>query len=498
MCINSKELNIIHKTFKPTSLQYLKTYCKCGKCWQCKISKSNEYLFRCNETINNTINNNNYVLWDCLTYDEENVPWAADILSKKFDIIIKSNQNFRCFNPEDLTLFLKRFRENYKYHYKRKADFDYFIAGEYGEKEGKTHRPHYHLIFCIKSDNTPEITSKIIYNSWGLGKCDGICDNSHIKFITDKLITNNNRKSIKDAAYISKYVAKDSLYIKKINEILQEIEFKDNYLYSKYKSCDRLQYIKKDHNKSTYQRKLRWQALKRSITNVHKQSQGFGLSFLEHCDLNNILKSNKIELPRTNLIPIYISLPNIYKQHLFDAKNDKGKFIKDEYGRHVHNDLWKEYYYHRCKDIYYNTFKEFKNIFINSDNITQDIINNLLGNRSLNQLCVYKCYYQGRHKLEYIHAPIDIYYNNFNNDNEIEIGLNKEDLQNGLWKMKNGKNYYKYLNDNTINENSLPEFNNFDKIINIFLNQKHLQGIKAEAAYLIKLKQQSMFKAAIA
>jgi len=89
-----------------------------------------------------------------LTYSEDKLPPGGSL------------------EPRDMTLFLKKLR-------KKCGRLRYYYSGEYG---GETSRPHYHIIVYglflpdLKksggSPNDPLYQSKIITDTWGLGRCE--------------------------------------------------------------------------------------------------------------------------------------------------------------------------------------------------------------------------------------------------------------------------------------------------------------------------------------
>lgn len=106
MCLNPILLKGFHEHFVA-----------CGKCIECKMSRSNEWSFRIMDEAS-LYDKNCFVT---LTYNEDNLPDGASL------------------KRSDLQAFIKRLRRRLD-----SASIRYFYCGEYGSKKN---RPHYHIIF---------------------------------------------------------------------------------------------------------------------------------------------------------------------------------------------------------------------------------------------------------------------------------------------------------------------------------------------------------------
>nr|QJB18873.1 MAG: replication initiator protein [Microvirus sp.] len=104
----------------------------CGKCLQCKMSRSREWASRIMHEVPYWTN----PLFVTLTYDDKNLPHNSSLKKR------------------DLQLFFKRFRKSLK------TKIKYYACGEYGEK---ALRPHYHLILFTDEKELP------LSSSWGKG-----------------------------------------------------------------------------------------------------------------------------------------------------------------------------------------------------------------------------------------------------------------------------------------------------------------------------------------
>jgi hypothetical protein len=112
----------------------------CGKCPNCRKSKSNTWQFRLmQEYIRATT-----MHFVTLTYNDENVPYG---------------ETEQTLHKKDLQNFIKRLRKSLN------TKIKYYAVGEYGTK---TERPHYHAIIY----NIPEKETDKIAKAWGLGNTD--------------------------------------------------------------------------------------------------------------------------------------------------------------------------------------------------------------------------------------------------------------------------------------------------------------------------------------
>lgn len=141
----------------------------CGQCIGCRLERSRQWAIRCVHEAQ--MHDDNCFI--TLTYDERTIPENNSL------------------NLRHIQLFCKRLR-------KKVGKFRYFHAGEYGNS---TYRPHYHMLLFgyrprdLRHYKTSEIghplyTSKLIDETWGLGKC----------FLGDV--------SFDSAAYVARYIMK--------------------------------------------------------------------------------------------------------------------------------------------------------------------------------------------------------------------------------------------------------------------------------------------------
>lgn len=121
----------------------------CSNCYACKLNESAEWATRCMlETLKSE---HNY--WLTLTYDDDylnianEMIWREEYADGQFHEVIFNNEGDEIWCtgtlvPEDMTLFMKRLREDYRQKYGL-TGVKFFYAAEYGESNK---RPHYHLL----------------------------------------------------------------------------------------------------------------------------------------------------------------------------------------------------------------------------------------------------------------------------------------------------------------------------------------------------------------
>ena len=307
----------------------------CGKCIECQQAKHQEYLLRALMEYRQTTEiNNGFVYFDTLTYSNKHLP--------RF-------KGMPCFRKKDLSVCLKKLRVYLeRAGYDVKGHLKYFITSEFG---GKTHRPHYHVLFFISIPNLDvKKFWKALRKSWIYG-------------IIDRYKTCPNRVVNSSAAlsYVAKYVGKDQ------------------------------EWNEESHtNGLAYTNKV-------GLTNFqpfHLQSQGFGANFLNFVSLETILKKGIIEIKEKGYIKRF-QLPNYYKRKLFYY------FDKDEQGK-VHWHLTEdgiEWKCNRLEDKIQNCEQRFRDIYYNLgylDPMVKTEIDYLLDGRSLRDFAEYVSVYRNK------------------------------------------------------------------------------------------------------
>lgn len=142
----------------------------CGQCFACRLARSRDWANRMMMEL--PYHDESYFL--TLTYNDANVPRNPYEFDEETGEILAESLSL---NPKDLQLFMKRLRDQQRYHHSNKIKF--YACGEYGSQ---TERPHYHLIvFGLKltdkepfghSDvcsGAPYFTSKTLERLWPYG-----------------------------------------------------------------------------------------------------------------------------------------------------------------------------------------------------------------------------------------------------------------------------------------------------------------------------------------
>lgn len=321
----------------------------CGQCEECKKIKSNEYTLRSYFEYQDCISKGGYVYFDTLTYSPEYLP---------VDFRISH------FRRADITLCLKELRVYLtRAGFNVKDNLKYFITSEYG---GKTHRPHYHVLFFI---TVPNLDVKTFWNylnkAWKFG-------------IIDRKATAPNRVVNSTAAinYVAKYVQKDQEWQNVVDAKLSRLR--------RIGCEDKLKSKLKDFQP------------------FHLQSQGFGANFLSYTSLDDILKNGFITIPdRKYLIKNY-AIPTYYKRKLFY------NLVKDDEGKNHWklNQLGVEYKCNQLDNIINNQLNKYKstidnlrqyNTFESFDlSVVPRLISQYLDGRSLRDFTIYSTVFRNR------------------------------------------------------------------------------------------------------
>lgn len=281
MCVSPIYIPTQSKKLYINMRQRLVNCVPCGHCYECKHDKCDELMVRSYyETISSK-----FVLFDTLTYSEENVPLQNGI---------------RVLRYKDYQDFTKRLRKELD---KRDIKYRYIVSGEYGTDERRTHRPHYHFILFVKSDNVrPDELSRLISDKWRYGRTDGIVYKGMHYLMTQRVFTSiDAQKNV--VGYVCKYMTKTSKYDNVIRSLAAHLMIKneDNEF------GDNKKIFKKYYDR--YKEFVKW-------------SKGFGDAFLENNKLINEYESKLyIQLP-TDLKFKKYKLPLYYRRKLYFEKDN--------------------------------------------------------------------------------------------------------------------------------------------------------------------------------
>lgn len=389
MCLNPLTIRNPTKVIHTGGGHLLQMQVPCGVCAQCLQAKRNEWYVRTYYEMQRTFSLNGYVLFDTLTYDDEHLPMISNYIDiKKYGI-----KDFSCFDHKHFKLFLKRLRRRISHKYKiKKNAFRYFLTTEYGEDDRYTHRPHHHILFFVYVKIDPLEFSQLIAECWQYGRTDGYpfkpasyvyshtygysyCGNDNKDFNTITSV----------AMYVSKYITKSSKFTKTLRSRLayvREQVTKYNSLHKRTIDDENLEMLKE---------------LKRNVDMFHRQSQGFGLSYLDNLtperlmfiDCDKITMKDKDKIVKTYPLPMY------YKRKLFYTlkKHDDGSTyweLSDEGLKHTLNV--------KLQSIDRLTLKLMDIIRNCTDDALVDLFFKYLGDRDISDYIIYQQFYKGRHR----------------------------------------------------------------------------------------------------
>lgn len=332
----------------------------CGQCEECKKLKSNEYTLRSYFEYKDCISRNGYVYFDTLTYNNKHLPKHYGIYH---------------FRRSDIVSCLKKLRVYLtRAGFVVKDNLKYFITSEYG---GKTHRPHYHVLFFITIPNLDVATFwEYLNKAWIYGFIDRK-SNCASRIVNSTAAIN----------YVAKYVQKDQEWQNVVDAKLSKLR--------RIGAADKLQDKLKD------------------FSPFHLQSEGYGACFTKYYSIESIMKDGFIQIPdRKYLIKNY-AIPTYYKRKLFYY------YDKDSDGKlHWHlNDLGKKYKVNQIDNTLSLVEKRYKDItdnlkaYSSGDNfdlsIVPRLINKYLDGRTLRDFATYVMVY--RHKLYTSKRPLPSY-----------------------------------------------------------------------------------------
>lgn len=288
-------------------------YVPCGHCADCKAQGALAWYSRAYYQTKGAIDQGGFVYFDTFTYDNKNLPWTKDMLG-----IDDEDLNFPCFNRDHFRTFLHSIRT----HYNRllgKGNFkiEYFLTSEYGlnPSDGKTFRPHYHIMFYVFGDIDPIDFSYQVAKYWHYGRTDG----GHYK--TDEYILNhvfgkgyktNPRDVLAVCCYVSKYIMKDSDFEETIQSRMAKLRAFEDI---------RCSYAKFANMKSDYRK------IKNCIDQFHRQSHGFGAYVFEDptVDWEKVLKTCRLVLPDHANVTKEVPLCGYYMNKLCYVKGEDKK-----------------------------------------------------------------------------------------------------------------------------------------------------------------------------
>lgn len=370
MCLNPQIIRNPTSRVSRTGGQPLYLEVPCGKCAECKDTIRQQWHFRSYHHCDDVIRRGGYVIYDTLTYREEDVPHLSDF----YDIKDKAITDFYCFNSAHWRNFLKNLRRQIDYHYKG-VSITYFLTSEYGTNDLCTHRPHYHILLFVSSPRLHPIKlSRLISKCWTYGRTDGLPYKT-VKYLSENVFGYNigfgkNSDILKVCSYISKYITKDSTFQ---SEIDKRVELLKSYI----DSDDELR------------------KLLREINMFHRQSQGFGLSYITRMDNDEydyIFNNGSCRILDSDKVILTIRLPLYYRRKLFY------KCLKDADNKYFWqpNKQGVAYLEHSLLHSVTIITNRYKTLYANIDKQGQTIIDRYLCDRTLEDFVIYKLFYKGR------------------------------------------------------------------------------------------------------
>lgn len=334
----------------------------CGECAECKQAKRNEHYLRSYWQVRATHDQDGYVLFDTLTYDEQHVPHASDFFS-----CVPKEKDFTCFNPEHYKSFmdkLKKRLERRGYDVRHNMAYDYVTeygtSDTYTDPSGRvhkgTHRPHYHILLYVVGENKPDpaVLSDIISDCWTYGRTDGIRYRDRSYFNHNVFWKTCGQYRMNGLTmYISKYITKDSDFQKVLDSrtkaiipsqmenksLIAQITKKFHEQKSKYKWYKK-ENVREEKLKYFIESEVRKYVTHR-IDQFHRHSLHFGMYAIEgkNLDLELLMKDGTMRIPDKDKVYKFIPIPMYYSRKLFYEKcrrNDGTEYWKP-------NELGKSY-----------------------------------------------------------------------------------------------------------------------------------------------------------
>lgn len=189
------------------------------------------------------------VFFPTLTYDDDHLP--SVFLPDEDDNVLKVG----CFCSDDIRSMMRKMRvylQRDGYEYK---NIKFIVCSEFGDKKG---RPHYHMLLFIPFELKTDYVLDILRRSWVNGFV-GV-PRFGLK-LTD----------IRGVRYAMKYVTKDINFydVRDVYDITGDKPVRTSFSFREYLSVD-------DDCLKRYRKELC-----KGVLPFHRQSLGFGLSFLE-------------------------------------------------------------------------------------------------------------------------------------------------------------------------------------------------------------------------
>lgn len=490
--------------------QQIKLHFGCGKCYECLQKKQLEYHYRTYYECQDVFLNGGYVMAVTLTYRPADVPRLSHLIDvKKYGL-----KDCMLFNYTHYQKFLKLLRIRLKRQGFKNVVIRYFLSSEYGSDPTKTHRPHYHLLLFVSSKELhPYKLSLLVSDCWKYGRTDGI-PYKPMSYVRQYVFgyygdaANCKASLLRVCNYVSKYVTKDSDYQKIIDSRISDI----------YRCVDTsldgfVTPAFDDEQLKNIINCLRMQ---------HKQSQGYGLGYLNNITDDEYIymtETNRMRIPSSKDVVTSIPLPTYYlrklyyklETHIVEDDFTKERKLKYTWVLTEDGKKWKSS--HLLKS-FTESLNIYENYLLNMSDDDKKHIYTLLAGRELFDFMVYRSFFKGR--LKY---PLDVENYDLDSLSQFIVNYNSNYDDNCIYKY-NSKSFYPrhfvtaskvpllYDNDGTFchnvrwvtpslpfehiddfvlnnvyDENTLPIFENYDTIDEIFNNYIRTYGKKMQESY---------------
>lgn len=503
MCINQKYIFTRSKLISPYHRERLLVPVKCGKCYECQQEKQNEWCYRIFHHWKHTLDNNGYILFTTLTYNNENLP----TIDRHFPQL---TDKFSCFDRADIRSFFTTLDSSLRrlgfLDSKNGKYIDHFLTSEYGSDDRYTHRPHYHVLFFVHSDIPVRKFHEEIFNAWSRGRIDPIrYYGDHSNYFTNK--NHGLRSKLAVSNYVSKYVQKSSLFQseidKRINQLLdsyvedrcQEYQWQrqddGSYRYGLSLNSDYLQSIVRSESYKEYKRKVI-----RQVDEFILVSKGFGKSALNEITPAQLMENPYLTIPDCKSVVRKYPLFKYYERKLFEEQ------IEIDGVRYWQpttlGKLWRKNKEKRLVGYLaesYRVASEFYKIHQNTD---------------WKNFARYLVYYKGRHNARLLSEPTiteksqlpNVYYN-------YSCPTDKKQFHEASVALVNNGSVGAYLRpylvssipvswfirQKVIDDTYLSEFNGYDKILQDISNLRYRDSIDKQAAYDYKQRLRNVLAA---
>ena len=307
----------------------------CGECAECKQLMRDQWYLRAYWQAKYTFDQNGWVLFDTLTYDDQHLPHLSDFIPQLKNRVI----DFPCFSHEHTRRFWCDLRQ-YLSRAGYSTDFGYFLCSKYGTSEHGTHRPHYHILsYNTDPRLSPEVLSGFISRAWSHGRTDGVPYRT-AAYVVDRNVFGPrydtdmpHMQSV--CGYVMKYITKDSDFESRIKYRLETV--------LSQMCCDKYHGIENPDWHRFPEFREHYRTVKRLVSQFHRQSQHFGEYALSQSDIDEIMQTGQMSVPDQTQVVKHIPLPMYYSRKLFCTQ------IKLDDGRRVWipTELGKKYRYRR-------------------------------------------------------------------------------------------------------------------------------------------------------